>query len=198
MSNKKKNGIALLCGFLALCVLAAAMPFLLLWYSDLREYADTKSELNNPYINDGLSKWKTVSIEDANVSFQIPPQWNISGDRGEYTLTDESGAILAYLTSTTGARSGETDDWLQTHIDHPQVNDTRTNLNYNLFCGEVSFFRLVLQGDNGEETVFYELNLHCKYDIHCFLKFAFFQGGVLSDEEIIDYMEAIAFSFYFD
>lgn len=198
MGKKKKIGIALLCSILVLCILVAAIPFLLLCYSNLREYVDTKYELDNPYINSGLRNWKTASVEDAGVSFRIPPQWNISGDHSEYTLTDESGTILAYLTSTAGARQGETVNWLQKYMDYPSVSDTRTSLNYNLFCGEVSFFRLVLQGDNGKETVYYELNLQCKYDIHRFLKFAFCQGSVLSDEEIIDYMEAIAFSFYFD
>lgn len=133
MGKKKKIGIALLCSILVLCILVAAIPFLLLCYSNLREYVDTKYELDNPYINSGLRNWKTASVEDAGVSFRIPPQWNISGDHSEYTLTDESGTILAYLTSTAGARQGETVNWLQKYMDYPSVSDTRTSLNYNLF-----------------------------------------------------------------
>lgn len=54
MGKKKKIGIALLCSILVLCILVAAIPFLLLCYSNLREYVDTKYELDNPYINSGL------------------------------------------------------------------------------------------------------------------------------------------------
>ena len=196
---KKKIWIAVYAGAV-LCVLALLLPIILLYGSHCSERRDVKEELDNPYINSGLKEWQTVSIEEADISFQIPSYWRLYGESGEYTILDINGTILAKVV-VFGREDDlykDTNDWFQSILSYPIENVTRTNISYNLFTGKVSFFNINVNGKNGEQMTIYELDLDSIYDIRRYVCFAFYNNGVLPETELIDYTEAIAYSYYFN
>lgn len=83
-------------------------------------------------------------------------------------------------------------------VQYISATDSFENFNYNLFCGNVIFYKSLLQNDSSEETEFFELSLNCRHDLNRKLELLFCQGRPFTDEEVVDYMEVIAFTYYFD
>lgn len=180
----------------------AFLVFLLLsalLVSHVRGGVDAKNELNNPYINSGLTDWQPVSIEAAGVTFRIPPQWDICEASCGYAITAEEGEILCYITIADRWTDSNTCEWLQTNVDDSIINATKELMNYNLFCGRAGFYRITIQKENCENETFFELDLDSYHSIDYYAKFVFTnsQGQFMSNKQIIKYMEAIAFSYYY-
>lgn len=60
---------------------------------------------------------------------------------------------------------------------------------------KASLFRLTVQGSDGEEHTLYELRLHNWDDAVSSLRFTFWDA--LPEEQIVAYMEAIAYSYVY-
>lgn len=186
---RKKAYLLLIIG--PIVILALLVAFLLspLWLTNIDEYFRIKSELNNPYINGGLADWQTVSIPADGFTFRLPLQWDITEANGEYTIVDEDGTAIADLARTDREPyrlpSGDT-----------VTADTRQWLDDPFILNKASLFRLTVQGSDGEEHTLYELRLHNWDDAVSSLRFTFWDA--LPEEQIVAYMEAIAYSYVYN
>lgn len=61
---------------------------------------------------------------------------------------------------------------------------------------KVSLFRLTVQGSDGEEHTLYELQLNNRDGTRSSLRFTFWDA--LPEEQIVAYMEAIAYSYVYN
>lgn len=197
--NLKKSTILLI--ILPILIFAFLVFLLLsaLLVSHVRGGIDAKNELNNPYINGGLTDWQPVSIETAGVTFRIPLQWDICEASCGYAITAEEGEILGYITIADRWTDSNTCEWLQTNVDDSIINATEEMMGYNLFCGRAGFYRITIQKENGESETFFKLSLDSYHSTDCYAKFIFVHSNdeSMSEGQMIKYMEAIAFSYYY-